>query len=163
MPAHRDGTRVTSFTTEDLRGILHDGETIVAQGDAEMPLAPRRTIPVGIFTLLSFLMERSRYSDDVTRLIDETAGTRFPLDFAMALVLTSERLLTWSADLCPEGPDDLLADLPLWQIKYITTSYEPPGPKSDVRITLQYGTVAVVRVDTVLADILVTQFRRQAK
>ena len=153
---------MTAFTPDDLRGILHDGEVIIAQGRAEMPLTPRRRVPWGIFTLTSFLLDRSRYSDDATRMVDETAGTAFPLDFDMELALTSERLLTWSAGLTPEGPDDLLADLPLWQIKFITTSYEPRGPESDVRITLQDGTVGVVRVETVLADILVTQFRRQA-
>ncbi|HEX6394281.1 MAG TPA: hypothetical protein VFZ97_12630 [Acidimicrobiales bacterium] len=157
--------RAGSLSDEDLRAILHDGETIVAQGHVSIPPPPpppRRAPRFSPgFLIGGWLNDRLDAAVEAERVADETALTSFPLDRYMVLVLTSERILTWSTHCHPGDPNTVLADVPLWQIHSITTEDLPLGPRKDVQITMQDGLIVVLRVDSVLANILVTRIRRR--
>jgi hypothetical protein len=151
---------------DDLKPVLHSGENVVAQGPADLSVPPL-PMPDSPPALLGGLLVRAwrslRPEDPVeaASLIADSRGTAFPLERHMVLVLTSERILTWGIRTRLARPHTLLADVPLWQIKTVTTDYLPPGPKMDIRITMQDGVTVAIRVPTFLADVLRNQFRQR--
>lgn len=154
------------FTEADLVRVLHDGETIVGQGHASIPPPPsttgRRITSIWPTTFVEqWLADRLETACEAERVTNETFGTSFPLDRNMAVVVTSERILTWSMSCRPGDPATLLADVPLWQIQSITTDDLPLGPRKEVQITMQDGLIVVMRVDSVLANLLVTRIRHR--
>lgn len=156
-----------SLSNEDLSSLLHDGETIVAQGHASIPPPPeleqRRRVPAltpDVF-IARWLGDRLDAACEAERLADESVDTSFPLDQYMWIVVTTERILTWSLHCHPGDPNTVLADVPLWQIHSITTDDLPMGPRKDVQIEMQDGLNVVIRVDTVLANTLATRIRRR--
>jgi hypothetical protein len=151
---------------DDLKPVLHSGEKVVAQGPADLSVPPL-PMPDSPPALLGGLLVRAwrslRPEDPVeaASLIEDSRDTAFPLDRHMVLVLTSERILTWSSRTRRVRSDTLLADVPLWQIQSITSDYLPPGPRKDIRITMQDGLSVDIRLPTHLADLLRNQFRRR--
>jgi hypothetical protein len=119
---------------DDLKPVLHSGENVVAQGPADLSVPPL-PMPDSPPALLGGLLVRAwrslRPEDPVeaASLIADSRGTAFPLERHMVLVLTSERILTWGIRTRLARPHTLLADVPLWQIKTVTTGLPASGTK----------------------------------
>lgn len=147
----------------ELRAVLHDDETVVAQGRASItPRSSRDVVAVEPLFFIGGLVDRwTRRVFEAADIAEETESTSFPLEPHMVAIVTTERILTWSRDRDPGNPETVLANVPFEQIDSINTEIPRLGSGMDARITMKDGLQVRIRVDHRLADVLVSSIRHR--
>jgi len=150
------------LSREDLELTLDDGETVVAQGRASIPPPPSasQVPPITPAFLIGRLIERwVEGGAEAEQIADDTSNTGFPLTQHMVMVLTTERILTWSRQGHPGDPRTVLASVPLARVSSVTATIPRLGSGKDVRITLKDGLNVLVRVDSTFANALISRIK----
>jgi hypothetical protein len=117
---------------DHVRPFLRTDEELVAHGEAEPSVPgvePPAYPPVGLATLLDWVVWYVEKVRLTRQLVAATASTAYPLRQRMLLVLTSERLLCFDARRW-RSRLTLPSDVPRWQIQSVTTEYLPLGPST---------------------------------
>jgi hypothetical protein len=148
-----------SAAADDIYAILDSDEIIVALGWAEVRM-PRQgiltVVPIGSLIRLGYVIVNKRRAADLRK---RTATDELPLDRHMGVVLTSQRLMTWSATRYPRRRKALLGHVPRHTINSVTLPYSSSGPHKTVVIQMRGDPAIRFRVDASLAEALVREFK----
>ena len=136
--------------------VLAAGEQPVAFTWAEVaPVGTPGTAPAFVHLVIAVVdLVRSRLR--MRRVCAQAASAGFPLDRRMALLVSSRRLLVWSASGFPRRIRELLSERPLSSIASATLPYTGGGGWRTIAIELAEGIGVRIQIQAQAAEKVVS-------